>query len=114
MMMPEMVRFRVEEEAKATWQGTSYTEYLIKYSVAANIRWEVTAEALPHGVTVLAWGGEWRNGTDLDRVVDRGVQTNGTEVLVRVRVADGASVNWRDELRIDLRKAVEPTRVWVD
>jgi hypothetical protein len=97
--VPTMFRVAETAPAQATWQGERYTEYLIKYTVAANTQWEFAADALPHGVTLLARGGEWRGANDLDLVVQRGAVSNGTEVLVRVRVADGASLNWRSDLK---------------
>jgi len=105
--------FRVTESAPAaaTWQGERFTEFLIKYTVAANTQWVFVADALPHGVTLLTRGGEWRGVNDFDYVVQRGAVTNGTEVLVRVRVADGASINWRSELRFSALGISAPTRV---
>lgn len=110
LTMPAMFRVAEVAPATATWQGERYTEYLVKYSVAANVQWAFAADALPHGVTLLARGGEWRGDKDSDLVVQRGAATNGTEILVRVRVADGASINWRNELRFHAVEASAATR----
>lgn len=99
LSIPAMFRVVAVGAPEATWQGENYTEYLITYTVAANTRWQFAADALPHGVTLLVLGGEWRGAKDSDLVVQRGAVSNGTEVRVRVRVADGASINWRNELR---------------
>lgn len=111
LVMPAMFRVAESAPAAATFQGERYTEYLIKYTVAANTHWAFAADALPHGVTLLAWGGEWRGGNDSDLVVQRGAVTNGTEILVRVRVADGASPNWRSELRFNAAESFAATRI---
>jgi hypothetical protein len=103
--IPEFFRVVETAPAQATWQGDRFTEFLIKYTVAANTQWEFAADALPHGVTLLARGGEWHGVESSDLVVQRGAVSNGTEVLVRVRVADGASIYWRDELKLRARSA---------
>jgi hypothetical protein len=113
LMMPEMFRVVESAAAQATWQGDRYTEYLIKYTVAANTQWSFAADALPHGVTLLARGGEWRGALDSDLVVQRGAVTNGTEVLVRVRVADGASINWREELKFSASGSMQSAPIFV-
>jgi hypothetical protein len=107
LMMPEVFRVVESSAAQATWQGDRFTEYLIKFTVAANTQWSFAADALPHGVTLLARGGEWRGAQDSDLVVQRGAVTNGTEVLVRVRVADGASIHWREELKFSASASMQ-------
>jgi hypothetical protein len=99
LSVPTMFRVVETAPAQATWQGDRFTEFLIKFTVAANTEWQFAADALPHGVSLLVRGGEWRGAQDSDFIVQRGAVSNGTEVLVRVRVADGASPSWRDELK---------------
>jgi hypothetical protein len=110
LSMPAMFRVAESAPAQATWQGDRFTEYLIKFTVAANTEWQFAADALPHGVSLLVRGGEWRGAQDSDLIVQRGAVSNGTEVLVRVRVADGASITWRDELKFSATQ-VQPVAV---
>ena len=89
LVIPEIVRVVETQSAERTRETQQHVEYLIKYTVAANTQWQFAADALPYGVSLLTWGGEWRDASNPDLVVQRGAVSNGTEILVRVRVADG-------------------------
>lgn len=98
--MPEILQLKQTAQPVATYQGTNFTEYLVKFDVATNVTWELVAGSLPEGVTVLGEQGAW-NGTG---TIAAGVPTNRSETLVRVRVADGAAITWAQDLQLDLRR----------
>jgi len=98
--MPELLVLNATAPATATWQGEHFTEYLIKYAVAANTSWTVAVTTLPGGVTVLDADGVWQ-GT-VGAAVDHGNRTDATEVLLRVRIANGAPATWADEMGVEL------------
>ena len=102
--LPEILVLREAAPAAATWQGERFTEYLIKYTVAANVQWEVSAERIPAGVTLLSEAGTWVDASATNVVVERGAAGNATEVLVRVRVADGGAVTWAQDLQLEARR----------
>lgn len=100
--IPEILRLRQTETQAATWQAETFTEYTLKYQVATNVRWDLVAFVVPAGVTVLDTQGDWTgDGT----TIANGTPTNGTEITVRVRIADGAAVTWATDLRIEARRA---------
>ena len=98
--MPELLVLNATAPATATWQGDHFTEYLLKYAVAANTSWAVAVTTLPPGVTVLDADGAWQ-GT-AGAAVDHGNRTDATEVLLRVRIVDGAPATWADEIGVEL------------
>lgn len=100
--IPEILRLRQSEQQVATWQAESFTEYTLKYQVATNLRWDLVALVVPAGVTVLDTQGDW---TGEGATIANGTPTNGTEITVRVRIADGAAVTWATDLRIEARRA---------
>lgn len=102
--LPEILVLREAAPAAATWQGERFTEYLIKYTVAANVQWEVRAERIPAGVTLLTETGDWADAAGSGAAIDQGGAGNATEVLVRVRVADGGSVTWAQDLQLEARR----------
>ena len=73
--MPVLMRFTPTAQPTATFQAEYFTEYVIRYSVATNSRWEVTVSNLPKGVTVLAEDGAWVDGQASLVVVRRGEPT---------------------------------------
>lgn len=102
--IPEFVRMRVVAGPQATWEGEQFTEYLLTYEVAANTAWEVEVGNVPAGLTVLTETGDWMaQGEAIRTTVAAGQRTGWTEVRVRVRVADGASVTWAEELQVEAR-----------
>lgn len=105
LTMPVLMHFAPTAQPIATKQGERFTEYVLRYSVATNAHWEVTASKLPKGVTVLAEDGAWLDDRSSEVVVTRGEPTNPTEVLVRLRVADGTSASWHTELAIAASRA---------
>jgi hypothetical protein len=100
LTMPVLMHFTPSTQPIATWQGERFTEYVIRYSVATNSRWDVSVSDLPQGVTVLAEDGGWVDGRSGQVIVARGQPTNPIEVLVRLRIADGTSAAWHSELTI--------------
>lgn len=102
--IPEILVLREVAPATATWEGTGYTEHLIRFTVAANVQWTLTATQVPAGVEILAETGEWIDATTADATLDRGPRTNATEALVRVRVPDGTPATWAQDLRVELRR----------
>lgn len=98
--VPEIRQVRAIAGPVVTWQAERFTEVLLTFSVRTNTAWELVAEGVPAGVTVLTAAGAW---TATAAAVEEGRATNHTEVKVRVRVADGATPTWADELRLDLR-----------
>lgn len=98
--MPEILQLRQTAQPAATWQGENFTEYLVKFDVGTNVAWELVADVLPEGVTVLAESGRW----SASGAVALGQPTNRTETLVRVRVADGAAITWAQDLQLELRR----------
>lgn len=100
--IPEILRYRQTEPQVATWQAETFTEYTLKYQVATNVRWDLAAVTVPAGVTVLNTQGDW---TGEGATIADGTPTNGTEIVVRVRIADGAAVTWAQDLRIEARRA---------
>lgn len=102
--IPEFVRMRAVNAPVATWQGETFTEFLLTYEVAANAAWTVEVGNLPAGLSVLTETGDWMaQGEALRATVARGQRTGWTELRVRVRVADGAAVTWADEIRVEAR-----------
>lgn len=102
--IPEFVRLRVVAGPEATWQGDRFTEYLLTYEVASNTAWEVEVGNVPAGLTVLTETGDWMaQGEAIRATVAAGTRTGWREVRVRVRVADGASVTWAEELQVEAR-----------
>lgn len=100
--IPEILNLRQTAQPTATWQGDTFTEYTLKYQVAGNVRWDLVANMVPAGVTVLDTQGDWiREGA----TTATGTPTNGTEITVRVRIADGAAITWAQDLRLDARRA---------
>jgi len=105
LTMPVLLHFTPTAQPTATYQGERFTEYVIRYSVASNSRWEVTVRDLPKNVTVLAEDGAWVDGRSGPALVTSGEPTNPVEVLVRVRVGDGSSPSWHSELTIAAHRA---------
>lgn len=102
--IPEFVRMRVVAGPQATWQGERFTEYLLSYEVTANTAWEVEVGNVPAGLTVLTETGDWMaQGEAIRTTVAAGQRTGWQEVRVRVRVADGSSVTWAEELQVQAR-----------
>lgn len=101
MVVPVRMNFQRTAQPTATKQDERFTEYVIRYTVASNARWEVAVIDLPQGVTVLAVDGTWVTDAAGPVVVEMGAPTNPTEVLVRVRVADGAAVSWQSDLNVN-------------
>ncbi len=100
--IPEILNLRQTAQPTATWQGDTFTEYTLKYQVAGNVRWDLVANTVPAGVTVLDTQGDWiREGA----TTATGTPTNGTEITIRVRIADGATPTWAQDLRFDARRA---------
>lgn len=100
--IPEILNLRQTAQPTATWQAESFTEYTLKYQVATNLRWDLVAFTVPAGVTVLNAQGDWIGE---GATIAIGAPTNGTEVTVRVRIADGAAVTWAQDLRIEARRS---------
>lgn len=101
--IPTLLLMKPVTAAVASWEGSSYTEYQIRVQVATNAHWELFAESLPEGVTLLAEDGYYWDGAGV--VSERGAPTNWSERLVRVRVAYGAPDSWEMQLRLSLREA---------
>lgn len=102
--LPEILAFREAQPATATWQGERFTEYVIKYTVAANVLWTLEVGQLPAGVTVLAEDGAWYATDARGVTVAQGARGNATEALVRVRVADGGAITWAQDLQLELKR----------
>jgi hypothetical protein len=100
--IPEILNLRQTAQPAATWQAATFTEYTIRYQVATNLRWDLVAFVVPAGVTVLDTRGDWIGE---GATIANGTPTNGTEITVRVRIADGAAVTWAQDLRIEARRA---------
>ena len=81
-----------------TYKGNGFTEYLATYTVRGNTRWTLDATQVPAGVTLLDERADWTPGA---APIGRGDATNGTTVLVRVRVADGTAADWQQMLRLE-------------
>lgn len=81
-----------------THKGNGFTELLATYTVRGNTRWTLEAAQIPAGVTVLDERADW---TGTDAIVGRGDATNGTTILVRVRVTDGTAADWQQALRLE-------------
>jgi hypothetical protein len=99
--MPEIRILRPVAEPVATWEGGTYTEYQVRYTIAANTHWALVGTRLPVGVTLLDEHGFFVVGEDI--VALRGEKTNPAEVLVRVRVATDAGRDWAQALAFELR-----------
>jgi len=107
--IPEILIIRGVAPATAddTWQGTGYTEHLLRYTVAANVQWELAATQLPTGAEVLTTTGDWMDATGATATgaaLDQGTRANAAEALVRVRVPDGTPTGWAQALRLELRR----------
>lgn len=81
-----------------THKGNGFTEFLATYTVRGNTRWTLEAAPLPAGVTILDERADWTGTT---ATVGRGDATNGATILVRVRVADGATTEWQQALHLE-------------
>lgn len=101
MTVPEVRVLKPVAPPVATWQGDGYTEYQVRYAVAANTHWALVAVELPVGVTALDEDGFFTRERDL--VTLRGEKTNTTEVLLRIRVGAEAEATWAGALRFELR-----------
>lgn len=99
--MPEIRILKPAAAPVATWDGGTYTEYQLRYTLAANTDWALVARDLPAGVTLLDETGYFRGGRDV--VALRGDRTNPTEVLLRVRVTATAPARWAEALAFELR-----------
>lgn len=99
--VPEFRHLKVAAAPVATWQAETYTEYQVRYTVAANTHWAVVAAELPAGVILLDEHGQF-TGED-NTVALRGERTNPTEVLLRLRVTATAPRDWAEDLRLELR-----------
>lgn len=104
LVMPEILILRPVADAVASWAGTAYTEYQLRYTLGANTSWTLEATALPTGVSLLAEDGFYRDG---NVVAARGGPTNLGEHIVRVRVSENAPDSWEMQLRMELRGARE-------
>lgn len=103
--MPEILLLRPVATAVASWEGSTYTEYQLRFTLGANTSWVLTAATLPQGVSLLAEDGHYRDGANV--VADRGGPSNAREHIVRVRVSDTAPDTWEQQLRLELRSARE-------
>jgi hypothetical protein len=103
--MPEMFRVKKLAPAVVAVRAEGHTEYVLPYSVATNMRWELGADVLPEGVTMRSQTGEWRSVADHGLVLGTGAPTNDAEVVIRVRVSDGAPIAWQDALQLRVRGA---------
>lgn len=107
LTIPEILILREVAPATATWEGTGYTEHLVRYGVAANVQWALTATQAPAGVEILTQEGAWVDATTAATtgvVLDQGVIGNGVDALVRVRVPNGTPTTWAQELKLELRR----------
>jgi hypothetical protein len=105
--IPEILVLREAAPATATWEGTGYTEHLVRYTVAANVQWALTATQTPAGVEILTHAGEWVDATTAATTgvaLDHGLLGNAVEARVRVRVPNGAPATWAQELQLELRR----------
>lgn len=104
--IPEILIIREAAPATATWQGTGFTEHLVRYTVAANVQWALTVTELPAGLEILTETGEWVDAEAgaAGATLDTGARSNATEALVRVRVPDGTPATWVQDLKVELRR----------
>jgi hypothetical protein len=101
LAIPAFLQARETVALAQTHQGNGFTEYLATYTVRGNVRWTLDAQAIPAGVTVLDENGNW---TPEPATIGLGTPTNGTTILVRVRVTDTAAANWQQNLAINAQR----------
>lgn len=100
LAIPAFLQAKETVAIAQTHQGTGFAEYRATYTVRGNVRWTLDATALPAGVTVLDENGNW---TAEPATIGLGTPTNGTTILVRVRVADTAA-DWQQGLAINAQR----------
>ena len=98
LVIPVYLNATETQTLTETWKGTGYTEYLATYTVRGNVGWDLVTRETPAGITVLDEDGNWTAGA---ATIGNGAATNGDTILVRVRVADTAAANWREQLRLE-------------
>lgn len=100
--IPAFLQARETVALAQTHQGNGFTEYLATCRVRGNVRWTLDTQAIPAGVTVLDENGNW---TPEPATIGLGTPTNGTTILVRVRVTDAAAANGQQHLAINAQRA---------
>ena len=101
MAIPAFLQAKETVALAQTHKGNGFTEYLATYTVRGNVRWTLEATAVPAGVTVLNEHGNW---TAEPATIGLGDLTNGTTILVRVRVTDAAAAGWQQHLAINAQQ----------